>query len=102
MNGYEDHVHCLIALKPDQTIAKVIQFIKGESSFWINRNNLCSSRFEWQDEYFATSVSNSELNMTRGYIMNQEKHHMKKTFLEECNELLMRQSLPANNSTKIT
>ena len=80
MDGYEDHVHCLISLKSEQNIAKVIQLIKGESSFWINQNNLCSSKFEWQDEYFATSINDSELSKIRNYIKNQEEHHRKKHF----------------------
>ncbi len=38
INGYSEHCHCLISLGVDQTISKVMQLIKGESSFWINRN----------------------------------------------------------------
>jgi REP element-mobilizing transposase RayT len=37
INGHVQHVHCLIRLRADQTLAKVIQLIKGESSFWINK-----------------------------------------------------------------
>jgi len=59
INGYVDHVHCLISLGADQTIEKVMQLIKGESSFWINKNNLTRFKFAWQDEYFAASVSPS-------------------------------------------
>lgn len=38
INGYKDHLHCLISLDPDITLAKVMQLIKGESSFRINKN----------------------------------------------------------------
>ena len=88
MNGYTEHIHCLISLNPDQTIAKVIQLIKGESSFWINRNKLSTGKFEWQDEYFAVSVSESQLNAVRKYIKNQEKHHSKKTYQQEHDEFI--------------
>lgn len=40
VNGYSDHCHCLISLGSDQNIGKVIQLLKGESSFWINKTNL--------------------------------------------------------------
>ncbi len=40
VNGYRDHVHCLVSLGVDQTIAKTVQLIKGESSFWINKQGL--------------------------------------------------------------
>lgn len=52
IGGYVDHVHCLISLNKDQTISKVAQLIKGESSFWINKNKLTESKFEWQDDYW--------------------------------------------------
>lgn len=36
INCVEDHIHILISLSVYQTISKVMQLIKGESSFWIN------------------------------------------------------------------
>ena len=90
INGYTDHLHCLISLGKDQTIAKVTQLIKGESSFWINQNNLTSGKFSWQDDYFAVSVSESQLPTVMTYIKNQEKHHSKKSFSDEVNEFMTR------------
>ena len=88
VNGYTDHVHCLISLNQEQPIAKVAQLIKGESSFWINKNNLCKENFEWQDDYFAVSVSESGVNRVREYIKNQEIHHSAKTFQQEYDEFI--------------
>ncbi len=88
INGYADHIHCLISLGKDQTIAKISQLIKGESSFWINQNNLTSKKFGWQDDYFAVSVSESQLETIVRYIQNQETHHSKKSFEEEVNEFM--------------
>jgi REP element-mobilizing transposase RayT len=88
VNGYSDHCHCLVSLGSDQTIQKVMQLIKGESSFWINKSNLISEKFEWQDEYFAVSVSESMIDRVRGYIEKQEEHHQKKTFQQEYDELI--------------
>jgi putative transposase len=87
INGYHDHCHCLISLGIDQTIQKVVQLIKGESSFWINKNKLTKDKFEWQDEYFAVSISESMIDKVRDYIKNQEEHHSTKTFQEEYDEL---------------
>ena len=88
INGYTEHIHCLISLGKDQTIARTSQLIKGESSFWINKNNLTSKKFSWQDDYFAVSVSESQVPMVIGYIKNQEKHHSKKSFEDEVNEFM--------------
>ncbi len=93
INGYTDHCHCLVSFGIDQTIQKIMQLIKGESSFWINRNDellpfLNGSKFEWQDEYFAVSVSESMIDKVRNYIKNQEEHHKKKSFQEEYDEFI--------------
>ena len=88
INGYSDHCHCLISLGIDQTIQKVMQLIKGESSFWINKNELTNEKFERQDEYFAVSVSESMVDRVREYIKNQEEHHSKKTFQQEYDEFI--------------
>ena len=88
VNGYSDHCHCLISLSTNQTIEKVVQLIKGESSFWINKNNLTEEKFAWQDEYFTVSVSESMIEKVRNYIINQEKHHLTKSFSEEYEEFI--------------
>ena len=57
--------------------------IKGESSFWINKQKLIKEKFEWQDEYIALAVSESGIDKVRQYIADQEQHHEKKTFAQE-------------------
>ena len=83
VSGYSDHCHCLVSMGMDQTIQKIMQLIKGESSFWINKNNLCSGKFAWQDDYFAVSVSESQVEIVKTYIQNQEEHHTKTSFSKE-------------------
>jgi REP element-mobilizing transposase RayT len=86
INGSIDHVHCLVSLGSDQTIAKVVQMLKGEASHWINSQNILKEQFEWQDAYFSVSVSESNVETVRRYIDNQEEHHQKKSFAEEYQE----------------
>ena len=89
VNGYTDHVHCLVSLGSAQTIEKIIQLIKGESSFWFNnKSGFKGAKPEWQDEYFAVSVSESNIDAVRAYIDKQGEHHKKKTFEEEYNEFM--------------
>ena len=98
INGHVDHVHVLVSLNANQTIANVIQLIKGESSYWINKNKLTPQKFEWQDDYFAVSVSESGLDKVREYIKNQEEHHKKKTFQQEYDEFMERYGFALINS----
>ena len=88
INGFNDHLHCLISMSSDQNIATIMNLIKGESSFWINRQKLTKNKFGWQDEYFAVSVGQSQLDTIRQYISKQETHHKKKTFQQEYDEFL--------------
>lgn len=88
LNGYSDHVHCLISLKSQQNIAKVINLIKGESSYWINKQELTQEKFEWQNDYYAASVCKSNINQVRDYIKNQEEHHRNNSFNEEMKRMI--------------
>ena len=88
VNGYTDHLHCLISLGKEQSIAKIAQLIKGDSSFWINKNTICKTKFSWQDDYFAVSVSESQVGTVKKYIQNQEAHHSKSTFSNEVDEFM--------------
>ena len=88
INGYFDHVHCLISLRQDQNIATIMQLLKGESSFWINKQKLTNTKFAWQEEYIAVSIGHSQIDIVRKYIQNQGEHHKKKTFQEEYEEFI--------------
>ena len=93
INGYTDHLHCLISLGKDQSISKITQLIKGESSFWINKNNITADKFSWQDDYFAVSVSESAIDKVRDYIRNQEEHHRKITFNDEYEKFIKKYNI---------
>lgn len=88
MNCVEEHIHVLISLGASQSVSKVAQLIKGESSHWVNSEALLRGRFEWQDEYIAISVSESDVQKVRNYILNQEEHHRRKTFMEEYSDFM--------------
>jgi len=88
INGYNEHVHCLISLGSGENIDKILMLLKGESSHWINKNKIFKKKFGWQHEYFAVSVSESSVKRVRDYIKNQEEHHKKRSFQEEYNEFM--------------
>ncbi|MES2330546.1 MAG: IS200/IS605 family transposase [Bacteroidota bacterium] len=89
LNGYTDHVHCLVWLKPTQTVAQIAKLLKAESVYWFDRQaGTRNVKLEWQDEYFVVSVSESIVPKVRRYIDNQETHHQKKSFMEEYKEFM--------------
>lgn len=88
INGMPDHVHIAVGYKPHQLIPDLLQDIKGDSSKWINEKKFVRGKFNWQSGYGAFSFSHSHLDRVVKYILNQEKHHKRKTFQEEYKELL--------------
>ncbi len=99
VNGYIDHVHCLISLKPGQSIDNIARLIKGESTYWFNHIPCIGDRkLQWKSEYFAISVSPSILSRVRSYIERQELHHSKTDFEKEYQKLA--KYFPFSNTTK--
>lgn len=88
INGSLEHLHALVALGSQQTIAEIMQKVKGESSFWINKNRMTPLKFEWQDDYYAVSIGMSQLDTLRKYIRNQVSHHAKVSLEGEITKLV--------------
>ena|ERR1041385_2921290 len=89
INGTEDHIHILLAIKPTVLLSDVVRDIKANSSRFINEKNWVKGKFEWQGGFGAFSVGHSQVNMVVNYIRNQEEHHRNKKFEEEYLELLL-------------
>ena len=81
INGVEDHVHLLIRLRTDQSIADVVKTIKGNSWEYFKDNP--DKYITWQDGFAAFTVSPSQVKTVRNYIYNQENHHSGKSFSDE-------------------
>lgn len=94
VNGVEDHIHCLIGLKPVISISELMKTVKAKSSKYINDHHLTNSRFEWQEGYGAFSYSQSQIDAVYKYIVNQEEHHKKQTFKEEYLQFLEKFKIP--------
>jgi putative transposase len=88
INGYTEHLHVLISMYAEQSIANIINLLKGESSYWVNKQKLTKSNFGWQDDYFAVSIGESQVESVRQYIRDQENHHQRKTFQQEYDEFM--------------
>ncbi|HYK77877.1 MAG TPA: IS200/IS605 family transposase [Daejeonella sp.] len=88
VNGVSDHVHCFVGLKPSIALSDLVRDIKNNSSKFINSRGLIKGKFEWQEGFGAFSYAHSQIERVYNYVLNQEKHHQKKTFKEEYLNLL--------------
>lgn len=93
VNGVEDHVHCFFVLRPSICVSEVMKNVKAKSSKWINDNGFLSDRFEWQGGFGTFSYSQSHIDNVFKYIQNQERHHSKKAFISEYEEMLIKHGI---------
>ncbi|MCP5550355.1 MAG: IS200/IS605 family transposase [Akkermansiaceae bacterium] len=89
VGGTADHVHVFAGLKATHRLADVMRELKSESSAWIHCE-LRLSGFAWQEGYGAFTVSASQIEAVRRYVLNQESHHRSRTFQDEYLAMLKR------------
>ena len=94
VNGVEDHVHCLLGLKPTISISDLMKVVKAKSSKFVNDNQLSKSKFNWQEGYGAFSYSRSQIDSVYKYIENQKQHHKRETFNDEYLNFLNKFNVP--------
>jgi len=88
INSMPDHLHMFFGFRPNQSLSDLMRLVKGESSEWINLQRFTPAVFRWQEGYGAFSYSKSHVQKVTNYVMNQEEHHRKQTFLEEYRQFL--------------
>ena len=81
VGGIENHLHVLLSLPANITLAKAMQLIKGVSSHWMNENH--TKKFAWQEGYGAFTIGISQKADTIAYIRSQAEHHRKRSFEDE-------------------
>jgi REP element-mobilizing transposase RayT len=90
VGGVADHVHMLFQLGRTISIADAVGKIKSTSSNWVNQTRGLPDEFRWQAGYAAFSVSQSNVESVRRYILRQPEHHAAHTFQDELREWLRR------------
>ena len=83
IGGTENHVHGLIRLRTDASIAEAMRKWKSVSSGWLHKTFAEARDFAWQTGYGAFSVSGPRKASVVEYIRNQAEHHKRVTFEEE-------------------
>jgi REP element-mobilizing transposase RayT len=78
-----EHVHFLVSRNPAMSEKDLVELIANASEIFINNNQLCKWKFNWQSSCSAFSVSKKDVDKVCQYIKNQPIHHKKQTFAEE-------------------
>ncbi len=94
INCMPDHIHIFVGLHPSQSISSLVSDIKTSSSKFIKRQEWMPFNFEWQEGYGAFTYSRSHIDAVVKYILNQEEHHKRRTFIEEYIDFLNKFEVP--------
>ena len=76
-DGEDDHVHLLVQYPPKVAVSKLVNSLKGVSSFLIRKNNYPSIQKKlwgnalWSPSYFAGSCGGAPIAIIRQYIEQQ-------------------------------
>ena len=97
INGIEDHVHLLVKLNPKIPLSDFVRDLKSNSSSWAKDNGL--PKFAWQRRYGAFTVSESQMEIVRKYIQNQEQDHKKFEFKAEFETMLSSNGIAIDDYT---
>jgi REP-associated tyrosine transposase len=85
VNGPSDHVHMLFVQPPALSLATLVGKMKSNSSGWV--------KCRCQTGYAAFSVSKSQVEQVKRYILNQGAHHRRVSFQEEVIGFLKKQGI---------
>ncbi|MFH1831203.1 MAG: IS200/IS605 family transposase [bacterium] len=88
IGGMPDHVHLLFSIKPSDSVARMMRYVKGGSSKLLKDSHINMKYFAWQKGYGVFSVSRSNIDVVARYIKNQEIHHKERSSESEFAMLL--------------
>jgi REP element-mobilizing transposase RayT len=91
--GMPDHVHLLVSLGRQASVADTVRKVKANSSRWVHETFPDRAAFAWQNGYGAFTVSHSNVESVREYLRGQAEHHKKRTFHDEYREFLRRHAI---------
>jgi REP element-mobilizing transposase RayT len=83
IDGATDHVHMLISVPANRSLAEIMRVVKCNSSRWVRQEFPDRQDFGWQSGYAAFSVSHSKRATVYQYIARQQEHHKVHSFKEE-------------------
>ena len=75
VGGIEDHVHLVVSLPVDVSVAQFMHSIKGASSRYVNELLDGPGSFRWQRGYAVPTFQRAALSRIVKYVCNQAAHH---------------------------
>jgi len=83
-----EHLHFLVSRSPDLSEKELATIVAESSEQFINKNELSTGKFDWQDSASAFSVSKAHVDKVCKYILGQKEHHRNMAFSEEFEQFI--------------
>ncbi|HVZ41704.1 MAG TPA: IS200/IS605 family transposase [Candidatus Kapabacteria bacterium] len=96
IGGMPDHLHLLVNISKEKSVAEILRIVKANSSRWIHQTFPEQSTFAWQSGYGAFTVSPLNVTSIKRYILTQREHHRTMMFQEEFQQFLEHYRIPYN------
>ena len=87
INGVTDHIHILVDISVNISLADLMRDLKSQSSIWIKTTCIFPSFNGWSKEYAAFSCSQSSIDPIIEYIKSQPEHHKQIDFQQELQKI---------------
>lgn len=94
VGGIEDHLHLFGRFSPSSPVSATIGELKKSSGDWIRER---TPEFRWQRGFGAFSVSPGRIHVVQRYVREQERHHRKRNFRSELEELVRETGVSADD-----
>ena len=94
IGGMPEHIHLLVSLPSDISLAKYVQAVKAFTSKWLRENPNFPNWKGWGREYAAISYNVRDKAKIVNYIRNQKGHHKRVSFAEEYRAFLEENGIP--------
>lgn len=91
--GSADHVHLLLLLPPEISLANLVTHMKAFSSKWLKTKDKIASDFSWQNGYLAISTQRDRMDHVCEYIRSDAIRHHSKSYTEELLAFLKQQNI---------
>jgi REP element-mobilizing transposase RayT len=88
VGGTSDHVHVLLRLSKNISLADIVEEIKTSSCKWIKTLGGAFANFHWQSGYGGFCVGPADVQEVVEYIEKQEAHRRAVSFQDEYRRLL--------------
>ena len=83
IGGISNHVHILVDIPANISVANFVQKLKQESSYLAKQAPELPLWSGWAEGYGGFTYSINEIDTVKQYIMNQKEHHKRISFIDE-------------------